>query len=440
MIDLTDLRARPDVYQDIADKKNVKVSVQDFLKLDTLHRDLQKTTDEMRAQKNAVSKKIPTMKGEEKTTALAEMKKLSEEMREKEEMFAKVEAEWSAMQLMLPAIPLPTVPVGKSDADNVENKRWGDPSAPLGMTPPKTMKQMRDHVTLGEALGILDIPRGVKVAGARSYFLKGDGARLHRAVLQCALDLLTRKGWTHFTPPYMASYHCLMGTGFFPGAEEQTYAVGAQERKDAPVQSDGMFLIGTSEVSVASYHMDEVLKESDLPKRLAGFSPCFRREAGTYGKDTKGLYRIHQFDKVEQVVLCRADTEESLKMFEEIRTNAEELLQALKLPYRVVDVCTGDMGKGKVKMQDIETWMPSRNGYGETHSCSYLGDFQARRLNIKYEDSDGKKRFVHTLNNTLIASPRILIPLMEMYQNEDGSITIPEVLRGYMGGQEKIGK
>lgn len=438
MIDLTDLRARPDVYQDIANKKNVKVSIKDFLALDTLHRDVQKTVDDMRAEKNAVSKKIPTMKGEEKAAALIEMKKLSEDMKGKEEQLTKVEAEWNAMQLMLPAIPLPTVPVGKSDADNVENKRWGDPSAPLGMTPPKTAKEMRDHVTLGEELGILDIPRGVKVAGARSYFLKGDGARLHRAVLQCALDLLTRKGWTHFAPPYMATYNCLMGTGFFPGAEEQTYAVGAQEQRDATIQPDGMYLIGTSEVSVCSYHADEVLKEEDLPKRLAGFSPCFRREAGTYGKDTKGLYRIHQFDKVEQVVLCRADTEEALKMFEEIRTNAEELLQALQLPYRVVDVCTGDMGKGKVKMQDIETWMPSRGGYGETHSCSYLGDFQARRLNIKYEDGKGKKLFVHTLNNTLIASPRILIPIMEIYQNEDGSITIPEVLRTYMGGQERI--
>ncbi|MEI8229620.1 MAG: serine--tRNA ligase [Candidatus Peregrinibacteria bacterium] len=440
MIDLTDLRARPDVYQDAADKKNVRVNIEQFLKLDTLHRDLQKSVDDMRAEKNAVSKKIPTMKGEEKATALSEMKKLTEDMKGKEEQFTTVEVEWNAMQLMLPTIPLATTPVGKSDADNVENKKWG-PSTGSGQGDPSTLLKIanpKDHVTLGEDLGILDIPRGVKIAGARSYFLKGDGARLHRAVLQFSLDQLTKKGWVHFTPPYMASYACLMGTGFFPGAEEQTYAVGAQEQKDGLVQPDGMYMIGTSEVSVASYHMDEVLKEVDLPKRYAGFSPCFRREAGTYGKDTKGLYRIHQFDKVEQVVLCRADQEEALAMFEEIRTNAEEVLQALKLPYRVVDVCTGDMGKGKVKMQDIETWMPSRKGYGETHSCSYLGDFQARRLNIKYEDKDGKKKFVHTLNNTLIASPRILIPILEMYQNEDGSITIPEVLRGYMGGQETI--
>ena len=186
--------------------------------------------------------------------------------------------------------------------------------------------------------------------------------------------------------------------------------------------------------------MDEILKEEDLPKKYAGYSACFRREAGTYGKDTKGLYRVHQFEKVEQVVLCRDDQEEALKMFEEIRENAEEVLRALKLPYRILDVCTGDMGKGKVLMQDIETWMPSRNSYGETHSCSYLGSFQARRLNLRYEGSDGKKHFCHTLNNTCIASPRILIPIMEIYQNADGSITVPEVLRPYMGGKEKIEK
>ncbi|MBI2117261.1 serine--tRNA ligase [Candidatus Peregrinibacteria bacterium] len=236
-----------------------------------------------------------------------------------------------------------------------------------------------------------------------------------------------RQGWTLFTPPLMATGECLMGTGFFPGAEEQTYAV-----------DDDRYLIGTSEVSVCSYHKDELLEGAELPKRYCGFSHCFRREAGTYGKDTKGLYRVHQFQKVEQVVLCAADEDKAMALFEEIRTNAEEVLQALELPYRVVDICTGDMGRGKVFMQDIECWMPSRNSYGETHSCSYLGDFQARRLNIKYIAENGEKKFVHTLNNTCIASPRILIPLLEMYQNKDGSVTVPEVLRPYMGGQTSI--
>ena len=237
----------------------------------------------------------------------------------------------------------------------------------------------------------------------------------------------------------LANYEAMMGTSYFPGGEEQAYAVGVQKEKDGPLESDGLFLIGTSEVSVASYHRDEVLPLEELPKRYCGISNCFRREAGTYGKDTKGLYRIHQFQKVEQVVLCEADEEKSLALFAEIRKNAEDVLQALKLPYRVMDVCTGDMGKGKVFMQDIETWMPSRKAYAETHSCSYLGDFQSRRLGITYQVPGSKERkFVHTLNNTCIASPRILIPLLEVYQNADGSVTIPEVLRPFMGGQERI--
>ena len=237
----------------------------------------------------------------------------------------------------------------------------------------------------------------------------------------------------------MANEECFIGTGFFPGADQANiYAVGGQEKPGAAIEPDGLHLIGTSEVTVCSYHSRETLTAEDLPKRYAGYSACFRREAGTYGKDTKGLYRVHQFEKVEQVVLCEANTKTALAMFEEIRNNAENILQALELPYRIVDVCTGDMGKGKVFMQDIETWMPSRNGYGETHSCSYLGDFQARRLNIKYTTQEGEKKFVHTLNNTCIASPRILIPILEIYQNGDGSVTVPEVLRGYMGGQATI--
>ncbi|MBM3231315.1 serine--tRNA ligase, partial [Candidatus Peregrinibacteria bacterium] len=261
------------------------------------------------------------------------------------------------------------------------------------------------------------------------------------AVLRYTMESLTAKGWTLFSPPLLANFAAFMGTGFFPGSDQNNiYAVGGQTVESGPIEGDGLHLIGTSEVTVCSFHKDETLKEDDLPKRYAGYSACFRREAGSYGKDTKGLYRVHQFEKVEQVVLCRADQDEALKMFEEIRTNAEDILKALELPYRIIDVCTGDMGKGKVFMQDIETWMPSRSAYGETHSCSYLGDFQARRLGIKYETAEGQKKFVHTLNNTCIASPRILIPILEIYQNKDGSITIPEVLREYMGGQKTIGK
>lgn len=436
MIDLQLLRDNPGAYRTAADNKNIGAAKVDaLLEADAKRREMVPQVEEMRAKKNEVSKQIPTLKGAEKEQALSDMKELKEKMEQFENDLADIEAGWKKLQLDMPSIPLDSVPVGKDDSGNVENRRVGDPSTSLRVTP----EQVKDHVTLGKELDLFDIERGVKVAGSRSYFLKGDGARLQMAVMQCALNHLVNKGWTMFSPPLMANWDCLMGTGFFPGSEEQTYAVGAEQER-GQVESDDLYMIGTSEVSVASYHKDEVLKEADLPTRYCGYSACFRREAGTYGKDTHGLYRIHQFEKVEQVVLCRADQDHALSMFEEIRNNAEELLQMLELPYRVLDVCTGDMGKGKVFMQDIETWMPSRESYGETHSCSYLGDFQARRLNIKYEDADGTKKFVHTLNNTCVASPRILIPILEIYQNEDGSVTIPEVLRPYMGGQEKIEK
>ncbi len=437
MIDLDDLRRRPEVYADTAKKKRIDIDVKAFLKLDDERLSLLKEVETMRGKKNAVSKEVPKLTGTKKERIIKEMKTLSDELKKKEEKLAELDAQWATQQLMLPMIPHSSVPVGKDETQNVEVKKWGKM--------PEFAFTAKDHVALGEALDIVDIPRGVKVAGARSYFLKGDGVRLHQAVLCFTIDHLTKKGWTLFTPPYMALRDCFVGTGFFPGADQQNiYAIGGQTEEGEPIEPDGLHLIGTSEVSVCSYHRDETLDCADLPKKYAGYSPCFRREAGTYGKDTHGLYRIHQFEKVEQVVLCEADEAVALKMFEEIRTNAEEVLQALRLPYRVMTICTGDMGKGKVFMQDIETWMPSRAssklsmGYGETHSCSYLGDFQARRLNIKYVDRDGSKKFVHTLNNTCIASPRILIPILEIYQQKDGSVVVPEVLRAYMGEQERI--
>ncbi len=430
MIDLADLRKRPEAYADAAQKKRAKFDVKEFLKLDEERRKLLKEVEDMRAKKNAASKTMPTLKGTEKEERLADMKALSGKMKEKEEKLKELEPQWEMMQLRIPGIPLPQVPVGKDDSENKEIRKHGDL--------PKFSFEPKDHVTLGQDLDIIDIPRGAKVAGSRFYFLKGDGARLELAVLQFTLNHLIAKGFTAFIPPVLANWESMMGTSYFPGGEEQAYAVGVRPVKDGPLEADDLYLVGTSEVSVASYHRDETFKLSDLPKRYCGISNCFRREAGTYGKDTHGLYRIHQFQKVEQVILCEADADVSMKLHKEILQNAEDVLQALKLPYRVVDVCTGDMGLGQVYKNDIETWMPSRKSYGETHSCSSFYDFQGRRLNIKYETAEGEKKFVYTLNNTCIASPRILIPILEMYQNEDGSVTIPEVLRPYLGGQEKI--
>jgi seryl-tRNA synthetase len=430
MIDLNDLRARPDAYQDAARKKRIAVDVLAFLGIDAKRRELLPLVESMRAWRNKVSKAVPSMAGEVKQRAIAEMKELAGELRRREDELTGIDRQWSAMQLLLPSIPLPRVPVGKDDTENREVRTWGQ--RPAFGFPPK------DHVTLGQRLDIIDIARGVRIAGSRSYFLKGDAVRLELAVLGFTLDHLIRKGFTPFAPPLLASWEAMMGTSYFPGGEEQAYAVGARPDRDGPVEADGYYLIGTSEVSVASYHQGETLSLAELPKRYCGISNCFRREAGTYGKDTQGLYRVHQFQKVEQVVLCQADERISAAMHAELLQNAEEVLQALGLPYRVVDVCTGDMGRGQVFKNDIETWMPSRESYGETHSCSTFHDFQARRLNIKYDAGDGGRRFVHTLNNTCIASPRILIPILENYQNADGSLTIPAALRPYMGSQERI--
>ncbi len=430
MIDLDHLRHHPDAYALACKLKNISLNIHAFLKLDERRREALKKLETMRAERNSVSKAIPTMQGDEKQAAIDAMKTLGDTLKAEEDLFAEVDAQWQHEQLLIPAIPLERVPVGKDDTENVEIRTVGEK--------PTFDFEPKDHVSLGEELDIIDIPRGVKIAGSRTYFLKGDGMRLEMAVLMFTLDLLVKRGYTPFLPPLLVQYNAMMGTSYFPGGEEQAYAVGVQKKRGETIESDEAYLIGTSEVSVTSYHSDETLHHTELPKRYCGMSPCFRREAGTYGKDTRGLYRIHQFQKVEQVILCENDPAVSATMHAEILGNAEAVLQALKLPYRVVDVCTGDMGRGQVYKNDIETWMPSRNNYGETHSCSTFYDFQSRRLNIKYTDAEGNRKFVHTLNNTCIASPRVLIPILEIYQNADGSVTIPEVLRPYMGGQERI--
>jgi seryl-tRNA synthetase len=299
--------------------------------------------------------------------------------------------------------------------------------------PPKKLEGGRkDHVALGTALGILDFDRGVKLAGSRSYVVRGLGAQLYQAVLRFAQDVLVQRGWEPFVVPVLVTEQCMIGTGYFPAGRDQAY-----------VTQDNGVLVGTSEVPLASFFGNEILDEKDLPKRMCATSTCFRREAGAAGKDTAGLYRVHQFDKVEQVVVHKADDAEHVAIHEEIIANSEYILQQLKLPYRVVKNCTGDMGQGKWRMYDIETWMPSRNAYGETHSGSALRDFQARRLNLKYRPTGGDKKaapaFAYTLNNTAIACPRVLIAILENYQNADETITVPDVLVPYMNGAKQIG-
>ena len=424
MLDLKKIRDEPDAVKAGARKKRIDAGsiVDRVLALDETRRKLQHERDELKARQNQAGKEIAKLSGADRERLRAEMGTLAARVKEIEPELTGIEKEIDDLLLRIPNLPAPEVPEGETEKDNVEVKRWG--------TPPAFDFAPRDHLALGEALDLVDIPRAVKLAGPRTYILKNEGALLELAVLQFTLERLVRKGFSPMVVPTLVKREPLVGTAYFPGGEEQAYAC----------EKDELFLIGTSEVPVTAYHSGEVLVEAELPKLYAGTSTCYRREAGAAGKDTKGLYRIHQFNKVEQVVICRADEEESKKHHRFILENAEEVLQALSLPYRVVSVCGGDLGAAQVEKFDIETWMPSRGGYGETHSASRFHDYQARRLNLRYRDSQGKVRFCHTLNNTAIASPRILIAILENHQQADGSIRVPEVLRPYLGGKERIAR
>lgn len=423
MIDLNDLRARPEIYEEACRKKRVRFSVREFLVLDEEYRSAKTALENLRAEQNRVSRKLPSLGKEEKASTLTAMKGLSQSVKELADSFRVLEEKWQAQTLHIPSVPLSDVPEGNDDSQNVPVRTWGE-------TPQFAFAQ-KDHVTIGEKLKLLDIERGVKVAGARQYFLMGDGVLLNHAIFSYALDFLVARGFTPMSPPHLVNYKAMMGTGYFPGGEESAYQL---DDRDA-----GTFLIGTSEVPLCAFHTDEIFDLDELPKRYAGISPCYRREAGTYGKDAHGLYRVHQFQKIEQVIMCIADEEQSLEHHNELLSNAEDFLQSLELPYRVVTVCTGDMGQGQVCKHDIECWMPSRGAYGETHSCSSFYAFQSRRLGIRYRADSGKNVNCYTLNNTLIATPRVLIPLLEVHQQENGTVRIPEVLRPYLSGKEYLG-
>ncbi|GAF84004.1 unnamed protein product, partial [marine sediment metagenome] len=372
-------------------------------------------------EKNRIGKSIPKLAPEKQQSVLVGLTKLKQKEGDLAVRTKLLERDLNQLVLQVAQPADDDVPFGKDDTQNVEIRKEGK-IREFDFEP-------KDHVQLGLALGIIDIERGVKLARTRNYFLKGDGALLHWAVLRFAIDSMVSKGYVPMSVPVLMKDEAMTGTGFFPGSEDQTYRM----------EKDELNLAGTAEVPLTAYHMNEILRVEQLPLKYFALSSCFRREAGAAGKDTYGLYRIHQFDKVEQVVICKNSVAESNRFHDEILANSEAVMQALELPYRVANVCTGDLGRGQAKKFDIEAWMPSRNSYCETHSASKLYDFQARRLNLRYKDPATKKNvFCHTLNNTVIASPRILIPILELYQNADGSITIPKVLRPYMNGKEKI--
>jgi len=425
MLDINYIRDNPDVIKKACkDKQLDPAVVDDLLSVDLRRRELITITDGIKKEINSnanVMKKLVTsgetsqQKGNEQRLKLIEKGKwLKEQLKEQGPQLKETEEKFKELMLSIPNVPADEVPVGENEEGNKVVRTEGDK--------PNFNFEAKAHNELMEKLDLLDTKRGVKVAGFRAYFLKNEALLLEQAILNYALQLMMAKGFTAMSAPAMVNKEALIGTGFFPwGAEDHYYT------------QDGQGLAGTAEVAVTSYYGDEVLAEKDLPKKMVGLSPCFRREVGTHGKDTKGIVRVHQFTKVEQVVLTVANEDETRKMHEEILANAEELLKNLGLHYQVLMMCTGDMGAGQRKKYDIETWFPAQNKYRETHSCSYFNDFQARRLNIKYQAKDGSTKFVYTLNNTVAASPRLLAAIVENYQNEDGSITVPEVLRKWVG-------
>jgi seryl-tRNA synthetase len=415
MLDVAFIRQNPDIVKKAAADKRMPVDIDRLLALDAELRDGGKKAEVLRAERNKLSKEIPSLKGEARETLVGRVRAIKEELAGFDAGFDGKQKEFDDLMLRVPSIPAPEVPIGAGEEDNIELRRAGE-IRQFGFTP-------RDHVELCETHDLLDTQRGAKVSGSRFYFLKNEAVILEMAICRFVTDTLRQRGFTPMTVPHLVRENAMRGTGYFPIGYEQAYKL----------PEDELFLVGTSEVSLVSYHQDEILSLESLPLRYAGISTCYRREAGTYGKDTRGLYRVHQFTKVEQVVFCEADPQKAEELHYEILGNAEAVMQALKLPYRVCLACTGEIGIGQVRKHEIETWMPSRGAYSETHSCSTMGDFQARRGNIRYRAADGELRYAFTLNNTAIASPRVLIPLLETYQNEDGSVTVPEVLRPYTG-------
>lgn len=415
MLDIHFIRENAEIIKAGAIKKHIDVDIDRLIAVDEDRKRLKQELDAKRSEQNRRSNEIQITKDAERQRIIEQMQHLKAGMAESEEKLKEVMVEWQKLMLMVPNIPDMSVPEGESDADNLEVRTWG--------TIPEFSFTPASHVDLMTSLDMADFERGSKVAGFRGYFLKGDGALLSYALWQFMSDHFRKKGG--FTPmivPSLVRRESFMGTGYLPQSEDDLYKT-----------QDGEYLAGTAEVATMGYHMNETLDAKQFPIKYFSFSPCFRREAGAHGKDTKGLVRVHEFYKFEQVILCEASHEMSVAYHEELTKNAEEMIQLLQIPYHVVVNCSGDLGLGQVKKYDIECWMPSEGKYRETHSSSYFHDFQTRRLNIRYRNDAGEMKFAHSLNNTALATPRFLAVLIENYQQSDGTVNVPEALVPYVG-------
>ncbi len=421
MLDIKFIRENVQLMKDTVKAKNIGLDLDELLKIDEELVSLQKNQQELQTQRNANSKLIPKASNEERPELIAKGKEISSKLKELDPKINELNGEFKNLMYLVPTVPAKDVPVGKDDSENVEVKVVGEK--------PNFSFKMLDHVEILEKNNWAEFEKVAKVCGSRSYSLRNEMVLLEMALHRMALDKLMAKGFTLVSAPSMAREEALYGTGHLPVGREDVYYIPDHD----------LYLSGTAEVQLNSLHGGEILEEKDLPILYAGYSPCFRGEAGSHGRDVRGLIRVHQFQKTEQYIICKNSVEETMKWHKALLETAEELCVELELPYRILEVCTGDMGTGKYKMYDIECWVPSEDKYRETHSCSALLDWQSRRTNTRYRDAEGNVQYVHTLNNTAVATPRILVPFLENHQDENGKVRIPTKLRPYMSGRDLIG-
>jgi len=415
MLDIKFIRENKDLIKDGARKKHVDFNVDELLNVDDNRKELLVEVEDMRARQNEATAEIArSSDANDREKLISEMQSLKVKLQEKEEKLNTIMTNWQALMLQVPNIPDMSVPEGVSDEENKEIKKWGETS--------EFSFEAKDHMEIMKALDIADFERGSKVHGFRGYYLKGDGALLSWAIWNYAQEFFLKKGFSPMIVPAIVKKMNLYGTGHLPNEAEDLYET-----------QDGDYLSGTAEVATMGYFSDDIIDFSKGDKKILSFSPCYRREAGSYGKDTKGLIRVHEFYKLEQVILCPADHQKSVEYHEWLNRNTEEFIESLKIPYRTVVNCGGDLGLGQVKKYDIELWVPGEKKYREISSASYFHDFQTRRFNIKYRNEKGKNVYAHSLNCTAIPTPRILVSLVENFQKEDGAIEVPEVLRKYVG-------
>jgi seryl-tRNA synthetase len=423
MLDVALLRSDPAVLEAAFEHRGLAVDVPALVELDEERRRARTAAEELRAEQNRAGKEIAGLSGSAKDEAIAEVARVADAYKAALATADDVDTRFEALWTPLPNIPHASVPRGESDADNVEVSRWGEH--------PHFDFQASDHLDLGESLGVIDTERAAKVSGTRFAYLKGKAVMMEFALVTWAFGRLVEEGFTPVVTPVLVRDDALFGTGFFPSAREQVYAVGLSSDDGSAIDPDDLYLVGTSEVPLAAMHGDEILTKDALPLRYAGFSTCFRREAGTYGKDTRGIFRVHQFDKVEMFVFTTP--EESWDEHERLLAIEESLVRALDIPYRVVNVAAGDLGDSAAKKYDIEAWLPGQGAYRELTSCSNTTDYQARRLRIRFREGEGNPETAHTLNGTAIAVQRTLVALLENGQQSDGSVMVPEVLQPILG-------